>query len=195
MSVIPSPSTRHQFITFAALPDRNNTVAQSFTLSATASSGLAVTFESNNTAIVEVNGTTATILDEGPVTITARQAGNNTYNPASKARSFNTIKDAQYITFAAADTNTSVSSITASASASSGLPVTLESNDTSIITVSGSTLTIQGAGNVTITARQAGNYAYRAATPEIRTFFVELVGRPLTVLFDEGWNHGCKRIL
>ena len=182
-----------QFITFAALPDRNNTAAQSFTLSATASSGLAVTFESNNTAIVEVNGTTATILDEGPVTITARQAGNNTYNPASKARSFNTIKDAQYITFAAiADTNTSVSSITASASASSGLPVTLESNDTSIITVSGSTLTIQGAGNVTITARQAGNYAYRAATPETRTFFVELVGRPLTVLFDGGGTMGAN---
>ena len=168
-------------------------MAQSFTLSATASSGLAVTFESNNTAIVEVNGTTATILDEGPVTITARQAGNNTYNPASKARSFNTIKDAQYITFAAiADTNTSVSSITASASASSGLPVTLESNDTSIITVSGSTLTIQGAGNVTITARQAGNYAYRAATPETRTFFVELVGRPLTVLFDGGGTMGAN---
>jgi hypothetical protein len=182
-----------QFITFAALPDRNNTAAQSFTLSATASSGLAITFESNNTAIVEVNGTTATILDEGPVTITARQAGNNTYNPASKARSFNTIKDAQYITFAAiADTNTSVSSITASASASSGLPVTLESNDTSIITVSGSTLTIQGAGNVTITARQAGNYAYRAATPETRTFFVKLVGRPLTVLFDGGGTMGTS---
>ena len=103
------------------------------------------------------------------------------------------IKDAQYITFAAiADTNTSVSSITASASASSGLPVTLESNDTSIITVSGSTLTIQGAGNVTITARQAGNYAYRAATPETRTFFVELVGRPLTVLFDGGGTMGAN---
>ena len=58
--------------------------------------------------------------------------------------------------------------------------------------MSGSTLTIQGAGNVTITARQAGNYAYRAATPEIRTFFVKLVGRPLLVLFDGGGTMGAN---
>ena len=182
-----------QFITFAALPDRNNTDGQTFTLSATASSGLTVSFESNNTAIVEVNGTTATIKDEGPVTITASQAGNATYNATSKSRSFNTIKDSQTISFSAiADTNTSVSSITASATASSGLAVVFESNDTSIITVSGSTLNIQGAGNVTVTARQPGNYAYRAALPEARSFNVKLVGRPLVVLFDGGGTMGAS---
>jgi hypothetical protein len=49
-------SKASQFITFDALPDRNNTAGQTFTLSATASSGGAVTFESNNTALLEVNG-------------------------------------------------------------------------------------------------------------------------------------------
>ncbi|MDA0905828.1 MAG: hypothetical protein O2874_05865, partial [Verrucomicrobia bacterium] len=51
-------------------------------------------------------------------------------------------------------------------------------------TVSGSTLTIQGAGNVTITARQPGNYAYRAAIPVPQSLFVKLVGRPLILIFD-----------
>ena len=110
-------SKADQFITFAALPDRNNTAGQTFTLSATASSGGTVTFESNNTAIVSLSGDrnqTATILDEGPVTITASTPATSTYKPASKSRSFNTIKDSQYITFGAiADSNTSVSNITA----------------------------------------------------------------------------------
>ena len=155
-----------QFITFAALPDRDNsTDGQTFTLSATASSGGTVTFESNNTAIVSLSGDrnqTATVNGEGPVTITASTPATSTHNAASKSRSFNAVKATQFITFAAiADTNTSVSSISASATASSGLAVVFESNDTSIITVSGSTLNIQGAGNVTITARQPGNYAYR----------------------------------
>ena len=186
-------SKADQFITFAALPDRNNTDGQTFTLSATASSGLTVSFESNNTAIVEVNGTTATLLGEGPVTITASQAGNTTYNAASKSRSFNAIKESQTISFSAiADTNTSVSSITPGATASSGLAVVYESNDTSIITVSGSTLNIQGAGNVTVTATQPGNYAYRAALPEARSFNVALVGRPLNLIFDGGGTMGIN---
>ncbi|NDH17524.1 MAG: hypothetical protein EBY48_10705, partial [Opitutae bacterium] len=186
-------SKASQFITFDALPDRNNTAGQTFTLSATASSGGAVTFESNNTALLEVNGTTATILGEGPVTVTASQAGNATYLPASKARSFNLIKDSQSITFGAlADSNTSVSTISLTGTASSGLAVTYDTNDSSVATVSGSTLTIQGAGNVTITARQPGNYAYRAATPVPQSLFVKLVGRPLIVLFDGGGTMGTS---
>ena len=166
-------SKASQFITFDALPDRNNTAGQTFTLSATASSGGTVTFESNNTALLEVNGTTATILGEGPVTVTASQAGNATYLPASKARSFNLIKDSQYITFGAlADSNTSVSTISLTGTASSGLAVTYDTNDSSVATISGSTLNIQGAGNVTITARQPGNYAYRAAIPVPQSLFV-----------------------
>ena len=84
-----------------------------------------------------------------------------------------------------------MSSITPSATASSGLAVVYESNDTSIITVSGSTLNIQ-AGNVTVTATQPGNYAYRAALPEARSFNVALVGRPLDLIFDGGGTMGIN---
>ena len=192
-------SKADQFITFAALPDRNNTTSQTFTLSATASSGGTVTFESNNTAIVALSGDnnqTATILDEGPVTITASTPATSTYKPASKSRSFNTIKDSQYINFGAlADSNTSVSTISLTGTASSGLAVIYDTNDSSVATISGSTLTIQGGGRVTITARQAGNYAYRAATPVPQSLFVKLVGRPLIVLFDGGGTMGTSESL
>ena len=51
-----------------------------------------------------------------------------------------------------------------------------ESNDTSIVGVSGSTLNINGGGYVTVTAKQLENTAWRAATPEEQSFYVELVG-------------------
>ena len=191
-----SISKADQFITFAALPDRNITDGTTFSLSATASSSLAVTFESNDTNLLTISGTTATIKDEGPVTITASQAGNGTYNPTSKSRSFNLLKKDQTITFAAiADTNTTISSITPTvASASSGLAVSYESNDTSIISVSGSTLNINGGGYVTVTAKQLGNIAWRAATPVARTFFVKLVGKPMTLIFDGGGTMGANEV-
>ena len=188
-----SISKADQFITFAALPDRNITDGTTFSLSATASSSLAVTFESNDTNLLTISGTTATIKDEGPVTITASQAGNGTYNPTSKSRSFNLLKKDQTITFAAiADTNTTISSITPTASASSGLAVSYESNDTSVVSVSGSTLNINGGGYVTVTAKQLGNIAWRAATPVARTFFVKLVGKPMTLIFDGGGTMGAN---
>jgi len=191
-----SISKTDQFITFATLPDRNITDGTTFTLSATASSGLTVTFDSNDTSIVELSGdnnTTATIKGDGPVTITASQAGNATYNAASKSRSFNLLKKDQTITFAAiADTNTTVSSITPGATASSGLAVVYESNDTSIVSVSGSTLNINGGGYVTVTAQQPGNLAWKAAPPVAHSFYVELVGRPLTLIFDGGGTMGTS---
>jgi len=50
------------------------------------------------------------------------------------------------------------------ATATSGLPVTFESSNTNVATVTGNTVTIVGAGNVNITATQAGNSYYSPAT-------------------------------
>ena len=163
-------------------------------LSATASSGLSVTFDSNDTNLLTISGTTATIKGAGAVTITANQAGNDSYNPASKSRLFNLLKKDQTITFAAiADTNTTISSITPGATASSGLAVSYESNDTSIVTASGSTLNINGGGYVTVTATQLGNLGWNAATPVSHSFFVKLVGKPMTLIFDIGGTMGTNQ--
>jgi hypothetical protein len=55
----------------------------SFDLSATSTSGLSVSFASSNPAVATVSGNTVTVVGEGTCTITASQAGNGSYAPAS----------------------------------------------------------------------------------------------------------------
>ena len=52
------------------------------TLSATASSGLPVTFESDNLAVATISGNTLTIVGAGTANIIASQSGDETYDPA-----------------------------------------------------------------------------------------------------------------
>jgi hypothetical protein len=71
-----------QTITFSALPssDLQGTV---LTLTATASSGLPVSFTSLTPTLCSVSGSTATLLQAGACTIQASQSGNTTYAAAS----------------------------------------------------------------------------------------------------------------
>ena len=69
-----------QVITFAALPDRNLTNSP-FTLNATASSGLAVSF-SLVSGPAGLSGSTLTMTSGGVVTVRAAQAGNANFNAA-----------------------------------------------------------------------------------------------------------------
>jgi len=71
-----------QTINFPALAAKNSTDAP-FTLSATATSGLSVSFASLDTNMLKISGTTATIASYGTVTIAATQLGNNNYDSAS----------------------------------------------------------------------------------------------------------------
>jgi hypothetical protein len=72
----------NQTITFAALANR--TLAQSpFTVSATASSGLIVTFTTMGACTSSgLNGHTITLIGLGTCTVVASQAGNVSYSPA-----------------------------------------------------------------------------------------------------------------
>lgn len=71
-----------QSITFPALAAKNSTDAP-FSLWATATSGLSVSFASLDTNMLKISGTTATIASYGTVTIAATQLGNNNYDSAS----------------------------------------------------------------------------------------------------------------
>jgi len=77
----------NQTITFNPLPDKT-TSDPPFTVSATASSALPVSFAASGNCTV--SGNTVTITSAGSCTITASQAGNVNYNPASDVpRTFN----------------------------------------------------------------------------------------------------------
>jgi hypothetical protein len=70
-----------QTISFDAIPAKINT-DPAFNLTATASSALAVSYTSSNTAVATISGSTVTIIGEGSSTITASQAGNDIYEAA-----------------------------------------------------------------------------------------------------------------
>ena len=71
---------------------------------------------------------------------------------------------------------------TVSATASSGLAVSFNSQTTSVCTVSGNTVTLLAAGTCTIQATQSGNVDYLAATPVNRSFRVTAPRPGQTVL-------------
>jgi hypothetical protein len=85
-TVNPKPLTA-QTITFNPIPAQ--TVGTPLTLTATATSGLAVSFASTTTSICTVSATTATFLSAGTCSIQATQPGNATYAAAAPvAQSF-----------------------------------------------------------------------------------------------------------
>jgi formylglycine-generating enzyme required for sulfatase activity len=72
-----------QQITFILPATKTYVAGGTFQLSATTTSGLPITYTSGNTSILTISGTTATMKGRGSVTITAKQAGNANYAPAS----------------------------------------------------------------------------------------------------------------
>ncbi len=72
----------NQTITFGALANKT-TADVPFNLTATATSGLTVSYTSSNTAVATVVGNTVTIVGVGTTNITATQSGNNNYNAAA----------------------------------------------------------------------------------------------------------------
>ena len=163
-----------QTITFTDIP--NQTVqSANFNLSATASSGLPVSFAviSGNSATVESNGT-VTIIGAGVTTIRASQDGNGSYNPAPTVEKTLTVnKVGQTITFGTlSNASLTAGTYALSATASSGLSVSFSSSDNTVAEVSGTTLTLKKGGSITITASQGGNGTYSAAPDVIQTLTV-----------------------
>jgi len=90
-----------QTIAFGALAGKTFGTAP-FTVSATASSGLPVSFASLTSPVCSVSGSTVTIVTAGLCTIQASQSGDAIYAAApSVSQSFTVAKAAQTITFSA----------------------------------------------------------------------------------------------
>lgn len=172
----------NQNITFDALPQKTLGDA-AFPLTATASSGLAPTYVSSNTDVATVSGDTVTLVGPGTTTITASQAGNVNYNAAADVQQDLIVKLPQTITFNALAAKTyGDASFELTAAASSTLPVSYVSSNTSVATVSGDTVTILTAGTTTITASQGGNETYDPAPDVQQTLTVNK--KDQTITFD-----------
>jgi gliding motility-associated-like protein len=172
-----------QTTTFSALPVKIFGDSD-FSLTASASSGLSVSFVSGNTAVATVAGNTVHIVGAGTAVITASQAGNSLWNPAPDVPQTLTVNKAdQTITFSVLPAKTyGDPDFTLTASTSSGLSVSYSSDNTAVATVTGNTLHIAGAGTAVITASQAGNTNYNAAADVPQTLTVNKANQ--TIIFS-----------
>ncbi len=260
--IVPAPQT----ITFNAIASQP--AGSSFTLAATASSGLPVSFTSSTPAVCTVSGTTATLRSTGTCTIVASQSGNGANNPAAAVtQSFSVVAQgftlsvataavtlaqgssgsdavsiarlngfsgsityavtglpssvtgsvsgnalnlnvsgtaaqgsypvtitgtsgnlvatcsltlvvaapvpqAQTLTFNAIANQTAATSLSLTATSSSGLAVSFAATTPAVCSVAGTTASLLAAGTCTIVASQAGNGSYAAAASVAQSFSV-----------------------
>lgn len=149
---------------------------------ATASSGLTVTYSSDNAGVATVAGGLLQIHGAGTAVITASQAGDANYNAAADVHQTLTVNKApQTISFGPVSSHTfGDADFAVAATASSGLAVSFTGNNNDVATLSGNTVHITGAGTVVITAKQAGDVNYMAAADVQQTLIINRAAQTIT---------------
>jgi uncharacterized membrane protein len=156
----PQPQT----ITFNAIPAQ--TVGTTLTVTASASSGLPVTFSVIPNGNCSISGSVVTFLNTGNCGIVANQAGNSSYAPAPAVGQVVVVNNApapQTITFNAIPAQKVGTTLTVSATASSGLPVTFAVVPNGNCSISGNAVKFLNTGACGVIATQPGNASYLAA--------------------------------
>ena len=183
------PSTLSQTITFNAVQGTKTFGDPTFKLSAKSTSGLPITFTSSNTSIVTIADSTVTIVGGGTVQITANQGGNTHFAPAAPVTQTLVVNKAtQTITFATMpEKDVDDADFTISVTASSGLPVSLTSNNSNVASVVGNLVVINGAGTAVISATQPGNSNFLPAPVVTQNFTVvtRILDIPASLDFGE----------
>jgi hypothetical protein len=168
-----------QTITFPAIPAQP--ALTTYTLSATASSGLPVTFTTTTPSICSVSNGAATLLTPGYCAVEATQAGNTDYTAApGVGRNLQVVKAPQTITFTSIASQPALTSVTLSATASSSLTVAFTSLTPSVCTVTSGSTSLLEHGTCTIEASQSGDTLYAAAPNVSESFMVSYVGQTIT---------------
>ncbi len=186
LTVLAAMAADQTITGFAAVPDPG-VFGGTSTLSATASSGLAVTFGSNTSAIctIDMDGITVNYLAAGVCQVTADQAGDAAFNAAPQVTLDIVVAKADQTIdgFAANPTTGTLNGTSAlSATASSGLLVDFGSSTPSVCTVVGTTVTFNSGGTCTVTADQAGDDDYNPATQVTLDIGVDKTDQTITGL-------------
>ncbi len=147
-----------------------------FTVAATSSSGLAVTYSSGTPTICTNSGATFTMIaGSGTCTVQYDQGGNNDFN-ATPQKTDSTTANKAGQTIGAISFNpttlTAGGTTSASATATSGLSVTFTSITPAVCSVSGTTVNGITSGICTVAANQPGDSTYAAASDVQKTITV-----------------------
>jgi outer membrane protein OmpA-like peptidoglycan-associated protein len=163
-----------QVIDFPAIP--TGSVGGSYTLNAIASSGLPVSYVSTTPSVCTVSGDQIIYIGIGTCSITATQGGNTEWNPATDVVRTVVVRPGQVITFAPNSPMSLNGTQDVTATADSGLAVTLTVISVETCSVSGTApnfrITALASGQCVIVASQAGDDNYGPAQEVERTIFI-----------------------
>jgi gliding motility-associated-like protein len=124
------------------------------------------TYASSNTSVATISGTTISIVGAGTATITATQASNTNYNSGNITTTLTVAKanpsfgNFNSVTKSVGDANFNIAAPTSNSSGA----ITYSISDLTVATVTGSNVSIIGAGTATITASQASTNNFNAGT-------------------------------
>src|SRR5579862_1003591 len=175
-----------QSISFTSTPPAGATVGgASYTVTATATSGLAVSFSiaAGSASVCSISAATVSFTGAGTCTVNADQAGNASFAAATRVQQSFTVstpsKSSQTITFTSTAPSPAAvggSPYTVTANASSGLAVSfsIAAGSAGVCSISGSTVSFIAAGTCVVDADQAGNASYQAAPQVQQSFAVGL---------------------
>jgi gliding motility-associated-like protein len=126
----------------------------------------AFSYASSDSNVASIIGNTVTIVGAGTATITVSQAGDANYDPGSVSTTITVNKAVATLSAMPSVTKNfgdASFNLVAPTSAATGA-ITYVSSNTNVATISGSTISIIGAGTATITATQATDSNYLEAT-------------------------------
>lgn len=165
---------RFQVITFKYPGGGNALLNPATTLSATATSGLPISFRTGTPTTCTVADDKLTLVAAGECLVIASQPGGAGSDGTKWAAAddtsqlFNVLKHAQVVDFTPPDyvLSAATKSVALSATSDSGLPFTFSSDTPAICSISGSTLQLLAKGTCAVAAKQAGNESYKETTTQ-----------------------------
>jgi hypothetical protein len=170
-----SVAPANQTITFGSLPDRKFS-GTSYTLHATASSGLPISYSVGSTDSCAVSGATLTLTGAGSCTVTAAQTGNSDYVAAQPvSHTFQISQGTPRVVVTATPVPATLGSVTyhvtvkgfRGTAATGSVTVSDGTNTCTIASLSsgaGECSIAEAAGSYTVTASYSGDTNYLAAT-------------------------------
>ncbi len=168
-----------------------------YTPLATATSGLTVVFtiDTSATSVCSISAGVVSFTGVGTCVIDANQAGNATYNPAPQVQQSFGVKNNQTISITSTAPNNAVvggPTYTPTATATSGLPVTITVDETAvaICSMTGGVVSFISNGLCLINANQTGNATYNPALQVQQSFAVGKVDQTINITSTAPINAG-----
>lgn len=176
-----SPMYDPNYITFNSIPQKTFG-DKPFPLTASASSGLPVSFSSSSPWVARLSNNTVIITGAGTTTFTASQSGNSNIPAATPVQRVLVVNKASNpITFIQPAPRTFVKggSFPLAATSPAGA-VAFSSGSTNLMVINGYTAVMKGAGTVSITATQVGNTNYLSASNVVRVVVINRAPQNIT---------------